>query len=321
MYNYLKSFAYRLNPLSQIRLTNDKYDNIDTLLTGEESYWMDFEKPSKNLQQQLTKKLNIPKNVKTILFAEEETRPRFVKCDHSYLLVLQGIDPQTMVLDTEIPWLRLWITPKGILSISNADLRAIHDLQEEFTKQESVDLMQCLMMIIEYMTYYIEETTYNIDEKLYAIEVQNHIKETANLEIISMRQDVIQLRRYVIPERDAMITLANKMENLPPNIMAALKELNENMQRYAETIDSLRDRAIVIQDRLSNQLAEVSNRRMYILTVIMLIFTPAFFIMGLFSMYVPIPGMNSEYTWWILLLSIIVSSVILLYLFRVKKWL
>ena len=66
-----KSFAYQFDPLVHVRLTNDKYDNIDMLMTDAKPYWMHFEKPSKHLQQQLIKKLAIPKAVRTMLFAEE----------------------------------------------------------------------------------------------------------------------------------------------------------------------------------------------------------------------------------------------------------
>lgn len=320
MQNAYKSFAFQLNPIKQYALTSDIYENINSLVSNNQQYWIHFESPSKNLQQRLSKKFDIPKNVKQILFAEE-SRPRFVKFDNSYLLILQGIDLKCLHSDKDIPYLRIWISENQIISISNDAMQAIQDLQIEFKKLEKLTIEQCLTTIIDFAIYYIDEAAYEIDEKLYKIEINRKINEADSNHIIEIRQNIIQLRRYIKPQRDALINFTNRMVEIFPSLNIRLKEFNDAMQRYVETIDSLQDRAVVIQDKLSNQIGEVANRRMYILTVIMLIFTPAFFIMSLFSMYLPIPGMNDKYTWWVLVIIIMLSSAGLFWLFKRKKWL
>ena len=78
---------------------------------------------------------------------------------------------------------------------------------------------------------------------------------------------------------------------------------------------------MIIHDNLANQIAEIANQRVYLLSVIMLLFTPAFFIMGLFSMYIPMPGMYSNVTWWVVCGIIVIVSYTLYFSFKRKKWL
>lgn len=314
-----KSFAYKFQPLEGVRLTAGKYENIDALVSSDRSFWMHFEKPSKNLQQQLGKKFNIPKPVRMILFAED-SRPRCVKFDDCYVLVVQGIQPSAIRYQEDIPMLSFWITPKGILSIASGKLQAVLDVQVDIQTATDPTPMSCLAMLLEYVSSYIEEATYQLDEELDKIESNREVTEQAITSIMNIRQDIVRFRRYVLPQRDAIVSLTNRIEAVTTNDISVFKELSNNMVRQAELLETLRERAIIVQDNLTNQIGEVSNKRMYLLTIIMLIFTPSFFIMSLFSMYIPIPGMNSKATWWILLSVMIVISASLMWVFRRKKW-
>ena len=112
-----KSFAYQFDPLVHVRLTSDKYDNIDMLMTDAKPYWMHFEKPSKHLQQQLIKKLAIPKAARTMLFAEE-LRPCCLKFDNSLFLAIPGTKPSAIGVHEDVPFLRFWLTANGLVSVS-----------------------------------------------------------------------------------------------------------------------------------------------------------------------------------------------------------
>ncbi len=314
-----KSFACQFDPLTCIRLTNDKYDNIEAVINSNKAYWMHFEQPSKNLQQQLIKKLNIPKIACTILFSEE-ARSRCVRFENTYILVVQGIELSTISSYQEVPSLRFWITPQGLLSISTAKLQAVQDVQAALETFPDLDPMLCLITLLEYVISYMEEVTYHLDEELNKIETGLELTDRITVSIMNIRQEIVRLRRNVLPQRDAITLLSNKVE-ASPSVENSLKELNNSMIRQAETLEMLRERAIIIQDNLTNQIGEISNRRMYLLTVIMLIFTPSFFIMSLFSMYLPIPGMNSAWTWWIIVIFIIVSGIGMAYVLKKKKWL
>lgn len=314
-----KNFAYQFDPCQYMSLTKDIYNAIDSVISSTD-YWLHIEKPSKNMQQQLAKKLNIPKPVKLILFAEE-VRSRCVRVEGGYVFIVHGVQPSTMAGTDDFPTLRFWITKNAILSIATGKIDAVHELQKDMKDIVEPNHMLCFTYLIEYIISYLEDSIYHLDEKLNKVESNFEYTEEATANIMSIRQDVIFLRRYIFPQKDALINLSNKLDFVPDAIKITLKELSDSMLRQVESIEMLRERAVIIQDNLTNQIGEIANRRMYLLTIIMLIFTPAFFIMSLFSMYVPIPGMDSRFTWWIVDAVIIIVSYGLYRLFKVKKWL
>lgn len=315
-----KSFVYQFNPLVCKNLSKDIYSSLDEALTNDQNYWIHFDTPSKNLRQQLYKRLSLPKTASLILFAEE-VRSRCVRIENGYILIVHGVQPSTMKSDEDFPTLRFWITSKGVLSISTGKIQAIQDAQEALQGNPDAEPMTCFIHLIESIIDCLEDSIYHLDESLNKIETNFEYTEEATLKIMSIRQDVIYIRRYIFPQKDALINLSNKLDFISDNIRSSLKELSDSMLRQVEAIEMLRERAVIIQDNLTNQIGELANRRMYLLTIIMLIFTPAFFIISLFSMYVPMPGMNSRLTWWLVDAAIILVSYGLYKLFKIKKWL
>tara|TARA_B100000508_G_scaffold125220_1_gene109065 strand:+ start:25 stop:987 length:963 start_codon:yes stop_codon:yes gene_type:complete len=315
-----KAFAIQVNPTRHVALTGDKYNNIDALVDDTSPFWLHFDQPSKHLRQQLAKKFGLSKAVRNILFAEEQ-RPRCIKIDTGFVLILQGIQPDSLDSLEDPPSLRIWITPNRLLSVATGSITAIGDMQTAIAELESPDLMTCLATLLEYLIWYVEEVAYRLDESLDAIETGIGQTDESIVKIAEVRQSIVRLRRYVLPQRDAIIFLSNKIDTFSTEPVVVMKEISDNMLRQAEMLEMLRERSAIIQDNLSNQIGEISNRRMYVLTVMMLIFTPAFFIMSLFSMYVPTPGMSSRDTWWIILLFVMALSIALLILFKKRKWL
>lgn len=321
---YSKNFAYVFNPLNHVRLHKDVVSNINEWMQSKRPFWMHVEKPSKNLESKICKSLSIPKAARLILFAPE-VRSRFVKVDKGFVFVIHSVQSSNMALEEDFPTLRLWITHDSVLSIASKKIQSIDDLHQLLKDPEVPDSdltpMYCLTNIIDCIIDYLEEVIYQLDEKLYKVESQFQCDDATITKITNIRQDIIYLRRYVNPQRDALINLASKLVFASGYSQTLLKELSDGMQRQVESIEMLRERAVVMQDNLTNQIGEISNRRMYLLTLIMLIFTPAFFIMGLFSESVSIPGMNNPYAWWGINISIVVTSYLLYKILKAKKWL
>ncbi len=93
------------------------------------------------------------------------------------------------------------------------------------------------------------------------------------------------------------------------------------MIRYIEDLDSVRERAAVIQDELMNRISERMNRTMYVLTLVASVMLPLGFITGLLGINVAgIPG--SEYPWAFLVVCVTLLALILIevWLFRRLKW-
>lgn len=294
---------------------------LDEIMVNKHSfpYWIHFESPSKSLKHKLSKKFFFQKSTRLVFFADE-VRSRCVQVDGNIIFIVHSISTDTLHEESDFPSLRILITKDYILTISTGKIDAIETLRKSFASMGKINPYVFLSFMIEYLMNDLEEVIHFVDEKLYRIESRKEYGRELVSQLVSVRQDITYIRRYVFPQRHALITLINKLHSVDIEILNVYRALADNMTRHSEAIEMLKERATVMQDHLTNHLADVTNQRIYVLTVIMLIFTPAFFIMSLFSMYIPIPGMNNDKTWWIICGVIAAISYIVYRLFKKKNW-
>ncbi|MDT8399817.1 MAG: CorA family divalent cation transporter, partial [Pseudomonadales bacterium] len=101
-----------------------------------------------------------------------------------------------------------------------------------------------------------------------------------------------------------------------------LHEQSDRIMRYVEDIDLVRERALVLQEELMNRIAQEQNARMYMLSIVAVIFMPVTFVTGVFGMNVAgLPGLEQPGAFMqvVAVMSLIVAGV--LWLLRRKRWL
>lgn len=102
-----------------------------------------------------------------------------------------------------------------------------------------------------------------------------------------IRRRLVRLQRLLAPEPAALFRLLNR----PPPLMT--EDDVEDLRRSAEELSAavadsgaVVERVRILQDELSAQLSEATNRTLYVLTVVTALATPFSFISGLFGMNV-----------------------------------
>jgi len=89
-----------------------------------------------------------------------------------------------------------------------------------------------------------------------------------------------------------------------------------------EDLEAARSRAAVVQDELSNRLAERINLRMYALTIIAAIFLPLTLISGMFGMNVGgVPFLEHGVGFWLVTGGMLLLGVVGVWIARLKDWL
>ena len=100
-----------------------------------------------------------------------------------------------------------------------------------------------------------------------------------------------------------------------------LREVGDHLLRLIESLDATKDRAAVIHEELVSQMSEQLNQRMYVLSIVSVVFMPLGFLTGLLGVNVAgIPGADypQAFAWFgggLLLLTI--SQVLV---FKRFKW-
>ncbi|MGB8274063.1 MAG: CorA family divalent cation transporter, partial [Alphaproteobacteria bacterium] len=138
----------------------------------------------------------------------------------------------------------------------------------------------------------------------------------------AIRRQAIALRRYIAPQREAMAqTMMLSIPWIVHPERDRLREVGDRITRYIEDLDSVRDRAAVMQEEVADRISDQMNRNMYLLSVVAVVFLPLGFLTGLLGINVGgIPGSSDSWAFLVVCgLLIAVGAAEILY-FRYRKW-
>ena len=258
------------------------------------------------------------------LFAEE-TRPRILEFDTGTLLILRGVNLNADAEPEDMVSIRLWIDSSKIISVRKRRLKAVTDLRERIEAgvgpHNAGDFItQLTSRLFERM----EPVFTELDELL--DDAEERVMEAADTkyrsQITDIRKQAIVFRRYIAPQRDVIAAL--RVSDLPWLSELHKRRLQESLDRvirYIEDIDTIRERAQIVKDELTNALSDKMNKNLYLLSVIAAVFLPLGFLTGLLGINVGgVPGVDDPSAFWVFsgFLSVVVALQILL--FRRWKW-
>jgi zinc transporter len=256
---------------------------------------------------------------------EEETRPRMVKFDEGILLILRGVnlndnaDPEDMIS------LRLWVSDNNIITLRKRKLKAVQDIVKNIEGNNLPNSIgDILCQLVERLAERMQPTIARLNELIDDLEetiIDGEDKEIRE-SILSIRRKSIVLRRYMKPQADAIEELlSSNLSWLSANHSFWLNQSANNIQRYIEDLEVVRDRSHAVMDEITNKISEKLNRNMYLFSVIAAIFLPLSFLTGLLGINVAgIPGASDTNAFLIFCLILLAVVIIQIVLFKKFKW-
>ena len=301
------------------------FEDLETADKEDKILWIHFDYSSPQAIDWITNKSNID-SIAIDALLTEETRPRTTILDDSLLIALRGVNLEPKSKPEDMISIRLFITPTLIISTRKRDLLTIKEIADNLKKgvgpkSSSEFLIELTYRIIERM----EDIIDNIEDR--ADQLEENIINSSDLkyrnEILAIRREYIVLRRYLFPQKEAMnklyhdkITWINEYERIE------LREINDQLIRHIEELDTIKDKVTLIQEELSNMLSDQMNKKMYMLSIISAIFLPLTFLTGLLGINIDgIPGAKNENAFLIFCVMLIVVVSIQYVIFKKKKWL
>ena len=301
------------------------YENVDHIDRKDKILWIHFDYTSPEAIDWISNKSNIDSIAINALLTEE-TRPRTTILDDSLLIALRGVNLNPNSKPEDMISIRLFVSCTLIISTRKRNLLSITEIINNLKKgigpKSSAEF---LIELTDQITSRTEDIIDNIDERTSYLE--ENIIDSSDLrfrnEIISIRRESILLRRYLHPQKEAMsklyhdkITWINEYEKLE------LREINDQLIRHIEELDTIKDKVSLIQEELSNILSDQMNKKMYVLSIISAIFLPLGFLTGLLGINIGgIPGSQNEYAFYIFSLILVVIVGIQFIVFKRKRWL
>jgi zinc transporter len=255
-----------------------------------------------------------------------DTRPRMVTHGAGMIVIMRGInlnpgaDPEDMIS------IRIWVEKKRIVSTRSRRSLATRDVQEALARgQGPKDEVDCLFELAKALHLRVTHVIDELSDAVDALEEQVVDGEISKVrdDLSQARKRAISLRRHLAPQREAFTRLqAERHEMLDGMDSVHFREIADETTRFVEELDTIRERASVVQDEVMNRLTERQNRNSYVLTVVAAIMLPLSFITSLFGVSLSnIPLSDDPNAFWILVGMLVVLIAAEVALFRWTRWL
>jgi zinc transporter len=255
-----------------------------------------------------------------------DTRPRMVTHGAGMIVVMRGInlnpgaDPEDMIS------IRIWIESRRIITTRSRRSLATRDVQEALARNQGPrDEMDCLLALARAVQLRVTHVIDVLSDQIDDLEEQVVGADIVRVRdaLPQMRKRAISLRRHLAPQREAFTRLEGERHEILDGIdKARFRELADETMRFVEELDSVRERANVIQDEILNLLTERQNRNSYVLTLVAAIMLPLSFITSLFGVsLVNIPFSDHPDAFWVLLWFLASLIVLQVAIIRWTRWL
>ena len=259
------------------------------------------------------------------VLAAKVTRPRTLASNDALLATFRGVNSNKGSSPEDMISIRLWMSKSMIVTVQRRHLTTVADI--ETSLRDGVgpkNAAEFLEMLLYTITDQTSEVVSALGKKFDAIEdeLSEALNKVNRRDLNDMRRRIIILRRYLIPQREAINRIPiDKLSWLNEVNLMHLREITDVSTRILEDIDAERERATVIHEELLALSQEAINKKMYLLSIVAVIFLPLSFVTGLLGINVGgIPGATFRYGFiFVCLFLLFVFGLQLIFLKR-KQW-
>jgi len=288
--------------------------------------WLHFNRLADETRQWLEGPSDLNEAVITALL-QSESRPRCAAYEHGLLLNLRGINHNPGAEPEDMISVRIWSMQSLVLSMRSYPVKAVHDVRDgifrDIPKTSAALLARIAARLIDYVDPVVEQLKDEVDEFEEVMLSENG--QLTPRSLAEFRRTILLLRRYVQPQTEAMQQLQREAHLLREGAPAfdnddqlMLRDTTDHIIRIAEELDSIRERAAVIQDQVAGQRQEEVNKRLLALSIVSAIFLPLSYVTGLLGMN--LAGIPWHQETWSFGLVVLVTTVIGLGVVGFLKW-
>ncbi|MBI1339212.1 zinc transporter ZntB [bacterium] len=221
---------------------------------------------------------------------QDETRPRCSTIDGGVFLNLRGVNHNPGAEPEDMISVRIWANESVVLSMRSYPVRAISAIREsaaagELPRSPGALLVAIASGLLDKIEPLVDQLREEVDE--FEEELLDRSRALEPKTLSEFRRTVLILRRYIQPQRDAMAQLQRVGRRLlSDDDEMRLQESGDRVTRLSEELDSIRERAAVLQDQGEAARQSQLNARLLVMAIISALFLPLTFLTGLLGMNV-----------------------------------
>jgi zinc transporter len=300
------------------------WDGVAQWTRADGALWLNLDYSAEDAAAWLERSFADEPLIREALLAHDP-RPRTAAFGDNLLLIVRGINQNRGSEPEDMVSVRLWVEPQRVITMRHRASRSLESIAEDVRRgrgpRSPGDLAAELVdRIVEHVATRVD----TLGDDIASYEDQLLCGSDADLraQLADHRRRAIALRRFLAPQRDALTKLAQVPLPVFATYRDRMTEAADRMMRTVEELDAARDRAAVTQEELASRLTDMTNQRLYVLSLITAVFLPLGFVCALLGVNVGgVPYRDAEWAFWVLCGVFIVGVAIQLWVFRRKGWL
>ncbi len=259
------------------------------------------------------------------ILVSTETRPRVLCTSSNIILLLRGVNLNPRQDLEDMVSIRIYLDRNIIITTRKRPLLSVSDLCGEIESGLGPhDTVELLIALNNSLNRRMADVLEDLDDTV--SELEETVMESKNFlirtQILDIRRQASIIRRYLAPQREALQNLQLAQHKyLSAKHLQHLRESNDKLIRIIEELDITKERSTMLQEELSNKLAEQMNSRMYLLSLVALIFLPLSFLTGLLGINVGgMPGIENDLAFTFVCVGLLLLFLCTVIYLRGKKW-
>jgi zinc transporter len=254
-----------------------------------------------------------------------ETRPRCDEIDDAVLINLRGTGENPPPDSDGLVSIRVWVEARRVTSVSRHRLAAIAKVEAAMHSGHLIDGGDFVAVLAHAISIRLDPQVADLGDMLDDCEGKLDDGDIYALrrQIAALRSQAIGLRRFVAPDRDALAEMAQLgFEWISKEDRLHLREAADRFARMAEELETVRERAALLHEQLTDMRAEKIDQRSLAIAVTAFIFLPLTFVTGLLGMNVEgIPFAKSPWAFWGVVGFCAVIGAAVMGWFAYRRWL
>jgi zinc transporter len=286
--------------------------------------WLHLDGRKEDARAWLVAQSDIPEIARAALLASE-TRPRSDTIGHGALVNLRGLgatpedDPDPLVS------MRFWAETGRVISLTYRSPLALDQVTAHFMAGHIADGGDLVSAVAVHITEQLDPHIAAMGDALDEIEVALESERLPALrrKVNHVRSRAIGYRRFVSPQRTALERLANEpCAWLDEDDRLHLRDAADRFARMAEELESIRERAAIVHDELTDLRAEQLDARGLVIAIVAFVFLPLTFLTGLLGMNVEgIPYAKEPWAFWGVVAGCVLMAMLVIGYFVRRHWL
>ncbi|MEB6301680.1 magnesium/cobalt transporter CorA [Mammaliicoccus sciuri] len=310
--------TYYVNLNGELKETNSPKD-----ISEEKKWiWVDLNEPTKEESEILVDYFNFhPLSVEDA--TQVQQRPKFKQYDDYQFIVFHALDLKTL----ESEEVDIFIGDDFIVTFHRERYEEIDTIKRKLFNEtiEINEPKEILLHILDDIVDNYFPFIYDIEDKVFNFEDRHNLDITTKTLIddtFDLRQELLIIKRTVQPMKDLVYRMREgKVLHLNEQQFLYITHINDHLMKQMEMVDSSREMTSDIRDNYISLNSFKMNNIMKILTIYSVVFMPLTLIAGIYGMnFTNMPELEWHDGYYIVLVIMAVIAIIMLIVFKKKRW-